>query len=84
MNIDLLKVEKDRSVLNYANNLLIHSCLPTALLSTRVTKTSATFIDHIYYYEGCNSKKGLKLVSGNLLSDIRSLPYFCIATLCNQ
>ena len=70
MNIDLLKVEKDRSVLNYANNLLIHSCLPTTLLPTRVTKTSATFIDHIYYYEGCYSKKGLKLASGNLLSDI--------------
>jgi hypothetical protein len=66
----------------YLNNLLIHNFLPTLLLPTRVTKTSATVIDHVYYFEGGNIKKIYKLTTGNLYSDLSDhLPNFFMLSL---
>ena len=39
-------------------------------MPTRITETSATIIDHIYYYEGINGKQELTVMSGNLWCDI--------------
>ena len=61
------------------NNLIVHNFLPALLLPTRITSKSATVIDHIYYYIGRNSKKNLKLISGNFFSDLSDhLPNFAI------
>jgi len=50
-------------------------------MPTRITDTSATIIDHIYYYEGSNSKINYSMHSGNIVSDITDhLPnYFLLS-----
>ena len=50
------------------------------IMTTRITITSGTIIDHIYYHDGSNYKKDLRLTSGNLWSDLTDhLPnYFLI------
>ena len=81
INIDFLQVERNKNVEKYLNNLLVHNFLPTLLLPTRITTTSATVIDHIYYYQGHNSTKELRLSSGNLFSDLSDhLPNFVLLT----
>ena len=53
--------------------------MPTVLLPTRVTSTSSTLIDHIYYYEGSNVKRNVAIKSGNLLNDLSDhLPNFTL------
>ena len=52
-------------------------------MPTRITDTSATIIDHVYYYNGRGKHPGaaddLKMISGNLLSDLSDhLPNFTI------
>ena len=52
-------------------------------MPTRITDTSATIIDHIYYYKGRGKHPGaagdLKMISGNLLCDLSDhLPNFTI------
>lgn len=50
-------------------------------MPTRITETSASIIDHIYYYEGINGKRDLTTTSGNLWCDVTDhLPnYFIIS-----
>ena len=56
---------------DYVNNLLVdNNFVPTIIMPSRVTANTATIIDHIYYYEGCNSKKDLRILAGNLWSDL--------------
>ena len=55
-NIDFLKAENNRIIMDYLNNLLLYNFLPVLLLPTRITRKTATLIDHIYYYEGNNKK----------------------------
>ena len=53
--------------------------MPVILFPTRISTKSATLIDHIYYFEGCQTKNNLNLYSGNILTDISDhLPNFII------
>ena len=48
-------------------------------MPTRITERSATLIDHIYYYEGNNSKRNLTVKSGNFINDLTDhLPNYTI------
>ena len=70
INIDLTKYNSSCDTAAYVDLLLMHNCLPTILMPTRVTSRSATLIDHIYYYEGMNRASTPLVDSGNLLTDI--------------
>ena len=70
ININLLKYESHADTTDYINNLLTKNFLPTILMPTRITGRSATIIDHIYYYEGSNSKHEYNVHSGNIVTDI--------------
>ena len=54
----------------YIDQLIASNFLPISLLPTRITEKTSTIVDHIYYYEGKNSKSSLTLSTGNLLCDI--------------
>jgi len=47
MNIDLLKCGSHSSTAQYVDNLMVNHFIPTVLMPTRITKSSATLIDHI-------------------------------------
>jgi len=80
INIDLIKYNTHRDTTDYVNSLLINNFMPMIIMPSRITPTSATIIDHIYYYEGNNYKKDVQLMSGNMWSDLTDhLPnYFII------
>ena len=47
-------------------------------MPTRITRSSATLIDHMYYYDGCSSQNKVAQ-SGNILADILDhLPNFML------
>jgi len=60
-NVDLSKYMDHSGTTDYVNILLANNFLPVIIMPTRITSffttTSATVIDHIYYYEGKNVKK---------------------------
>ena len=59
----------------------MHNFLPVILVPTRLTVKSVTLLDHIYYYEGTNSKKEFLLQSGNIFADLSDhLPAFLLLT----
>ena len=79
INIDLLKFSSSTNIECYVNKLLIHNFLPTILLPTRITNRSISLIDHIYYFQGRNNKKGFIVSSGNIFSDVSDhLPSFLL------
>jgi len=81
INIDLCKYTKHIPTNNYVNNLLINNFIPIIVMPTRVTDTSASLVDHIYYFEGTNVKMDCNIMSGNLWSDISDhLPNYMIIT----
>ena len=85
INIDFLKYKNLKCIEDYMNNLLVHGLLPVLLLPTRITKKSATVVDHIYYYEGSNRLKPSKLYTGNIFSDLSDhLPNFVILSNVKQ
>ena len=64
-NIDLLKYNKHQITNNYIENLLLYNFLPKVVMPTRISETSATVIDHIYFSPG--SKFGCSMLqSGNI------------------
>ena len=50
MNIDLLKLCSSTPLRGYINCLVSNNFLPILLLATRVTRSSATLIDHIFTF----------------------------------
>ena len=85
INIDFLKAETCKDIEMYLNNLIVHNFLPTILLPTRVTNTTSTVIDHIYYYRGRKRKQEPRLSSGNFYSDLSDhLPNFLILSNVNS
>jgi len=48
---------------DYVNNLLVNNFVPMIIMPSRVTANTASIIDHIYYYEGCNSKIDLSILA---------------------
>ena len=81
INIDLCKYSVHNPTTDYVNSLIINNFLPVTMMPTRITETSASIIDHIYYYEGINGKRDLTTTSGNLWCDVTDhLPnYFIIS-----
>ena len=71
VNIDLLKVSDHHDTAKYVDNLLVRNFLPLSLLPTRITRNSATIIDHIYFYEGKQKQLNKSVIcSGNITCDI--------------
>jgi len=60
------------------NSLIINNFLLTLLLPTRITNSTSTLIDHIYYYETTKARH-CEIFSGNLFSDVSDhLPNFIL------
>ena len=79
VNIDLIKSSSHVGTQEYLNNLLIHNFLPSLLLPTRITATTSTLIDHIYFYSGKKTKKEWSVSTGNLFYEISDhLPNFIL------
>ena len=83
LNIDLSKCHTNAHTSAYLDTLIMNNFTPTIIMPTRITDTSATIIDHIYYYKGRGKHPGaagdLKMISGNLLCDLSDhLPNFTI------
>ena len=70
INIDLTKCSSDEMTANYVDQLLINNFIPVITMPTRITSTTATLIDHMYYYEGTKHTKNMSVKSGNFLEDI--------------
>jgi len=84
-NVDLSKYMYHSGTIDYVNNLLANNFLPVIVMPTHITTTSATVIDHIYYYEGKNVKKEFSVKAGNLWCDISDhLPDFFIISSPKQ
>jgi hypothetical protein len=78
INIDLTKSRVNENTSRYVDSLLTNNFLPTVLMPTRITPSSATLIDHMYYFDGCGSQNKVAQ-SGNLLADISDhLPNFML------
>jgi len=78
-NIDLLKCGSHSNTAQYVDNLMVNNFIPTVLMQTRITKSSATLIDHMYYYEGDCKTRDMLVRSGNFLTDISNhLPNFTV------
>ena len=71
-NIDLTKCTVSNDTSTYVDNLIMNNFMPTALMPTRITSLSATLIDYIYYYEGCNRSSATNVYNGNILCDFIS------------
>ena len=56
-NIDLCQYESHTATTDYVDMLLVNNFLPVIMMPTRITDSSSTIIDHIYYFEGNNCKK---------------------------
>ena len=63
-NIDLLNYDSNKDVQNYLDTLCSNSFLPYITLPTRISNTTKTLIDNIFYKGGSQPK------SGNLTVDI--------------
>jgi len=81
INIDLSKYREHSSTTDYVDTLISNNFLPVIVMPTRITESSASVIDHMYYFEGKNVKRELTVNTGNLWSDITDhLPnYFVIS-----
>jgi len=79
INIDLAKYDTHSATTDYVNMLMCNNFLPLSIMPTRITDTSATIIDHIYYYEGKNRNKDYIINCGSIWCDITDhLPVFAI------
>ena len=65
MNIDLLKYETHEATHNYLDQIFAHGFLPVITKPTRISNTSTTLIDHIYF----NDIKA-KFESGIIVTDV--------------
>jgi len=54
-NMDLLHIEKDKNIEEYFDLLTNNKFMPLITIPTRITKTSKTLIDNIFYNEFTNN-----------------------------
>ena len=81
VNIDISKCSVNKDTAEYVENLILNNFTPTIIMPTRITNTTATLIDHIYYYPGTYKSKNITLNSGNILSDLTDhLPNYTLIT----
>ena len=50
LNINLMSYNSHVETTEYLDMVTIHGFLPVILMPTRITSTSATLIDHVYFY----------------------------------
>merc|ERR1712151_782870 len=73
-NMNLLEMEKNKEIETFFDNLTDSNFMPLITLPTRISKTSKTLIDNIYYNQFEND-----IISGNLTVGIADhLPQFAI------
>ena len=65
MNIDLLKFGSHNKTNDYLDNIFCRGYIPAIMRPTRVTRSSATLIDHIYTNNICASSR-----SGIIITDV--------------
>jgi hypothetical protein len=71
INLDLVKYNVDSVTKLYIDNLVGYNFLPLLTLPTRVTTSTCTLIDHIYFHEPFNGKgNNQQIFVGNFLSDL--------------
>jgi len=86
INQNLLNYDTNRDSSNFLDIMLSYNFLPLTTLHTRVTETSSTLIDHIFYRAASNTKKTYldNLFTGVLVIDISDhLANFIILTTPN-
>ena len=66
MNIDLVKNTTNKQTSDYWEMLITHNFLPTILMPTRIKNTSATLIDHIYFFQSRRFMNSANYYSGSL------------------
>jgi len=71
-NLDLLKYDNHADTSKFIDMLISYNYLPLSHLPTRITDTSATLIDHIYFKTNpkSNNSKFVKIFTENLVTDI--------------
>lgn len=83
-NINLLNVESSAICEEYLRLMLCHNFIPTIVLPTRLSQSSATLIDNIFFRLP-NQLLDNNLLSGNLFTDLSDhLPSFCIVEGINN
>jgi len=76
-NIDLKKFQYHQDTKEYFDSLVVNNFSPVIVMPTRITDTSATLIDHIYYSDGTKCRDNSIITAGNLWCDISDhLPNF--------
>ena len=76
-NIDLKKFQYHQDTKEYFDSLVVNNFFPVIVMPTRITDTSATLIDHIYYSDGTKCRDNSIITAGNLWCDISDhLPNF--------
>ena len=73
-NVNLLDIEKDKDVEQYFDSLTNYNFMPLITSPTRISKTSKTLIDNIFYNQFTN-----EVISGNLTVGISDhMPQFAL------
>ena len=72
LNIDALKYDAHNDTSKFLDMLICYNFLPLFLLPTRITDTSATLIDHIFYRTNAKSDSSYldKIFTGTITTDI--------------
>ena len=93
INIDLLKYDTHTDTSKFIDTLISYNFQPLSLLPTRITDTSATLIDHIYF-KGNSKRNNIqidKIFTGNIITDITDhlanfiiLPKYVNKSTCND
>ena len=79
-NMTLLDFEQNKKVQNFLNIMFGHSMMPVINKSTRVTKNTATAIDHIFINSNSYPDTTTKFRTGIIKSDISDhFPIFFVA-----
>ena len=69
VNSDLFRFSTSNAIRDYINCLVSNNFLPCLLLPTRVTCSSSTVIDHVYFFNN-NPNIRSKIQCGNIICDI--------------
>ena len=77
-NIDLLKFGSHCKTSDYLDNIFSHGFIPTITKPTRVTKNSATLIDHIY-----SNNISTSTTSGIIITDVAD-HFGTIYSVCDE
>ena len=72
LNINVLKYDSDSATTKFIDMLISYNFLPLSLLPTRITDTTSTLIDHIFYKSNVKAKYNNieNIFTGTLVTDI--------------